>query len=171
MVLLSTNNICFGCQISMLDDFVWLPTLKLTMCWFLSTVHLHYIYWEQGTWCLDVLCPVLSNLQCNVKLSRFGRKSDVCVLLLVLSAIMFILMIIEKVDEEGPAEKWPKMTRSSWLGPIWPQTELTRIGLKYHMTQFRALPFWRPHSVNVMWVKFKTGLVEAVERFILSKMT
>ena len=48
------------------------------------------------------------------------------------------------------------------------------VGLKDHMTQFKDayLSEDQSHmSVNDMWVKFKTGFVEAVERFIPSKMT
>ena len=42
------------------------------------------------------------------------------------------------------------------------------------MTQFKDAYLSEDHShmsVNDMWVKFKTGFVEAVERFIPSKMT
>ena len=48
------------------------------------------------------------------------------------------------------------------------------VGLKDYMIQFKDvyLSEDRSHmSINVMWVKFKTGIVEAVERFIPSKMT
>ena len=48
------------------------------------------------------------------------------------------------------------------------------VSLKDHMTQFKDAYFSEDHihmSVNNMWVKFKTGFVEAVERFIPSKMT
>ena len=48
------------------------------------------------------------------------------------------------------------------------------VGLKDHMTQFKDAYLSEDHShksVNDMWVKFKTGYVEAVERFIPSKMT
>ena len=48
------------------------------------------------------------------------------------------------------------------------------VGLKDHMTQFKDAYLSEDHShmsVNDMWVKFKTGFVEAVERVILSKMT
>ena len=48
------------------------------------------------------------------------------------------------------------------------------VGLKDHMTQFKDAYLSEDHShmsVNDMWVKFKTGFVEAVERFIPSKMT
>ena len=48
------------------------------------------------------------------------------------------------------------------------------VGLKDHMTQFKDayLSEDLSHmSVNDMWVKFKTCFVEAVERFIPSKMT
>ena len=48
------------------------------------------------------------------------------------------------------------------------------VGLKDHMTQFKDVYLSEDHShmsVNDMWVKFKTGFVEAVERFIPSKMT
>ena len=48
------------------------------------------------------------------------------------------------------------------------------IGLKDHMTQFKDAYLSEDHSpmsVNAMWGKFKTGFVEAVERFIPSKMT
>ena len=47
-------------------------------------------------------------------------------------------------------------------------------GLKDYMTQFKDLYLSEDHShmsVNDIWVKFKTGFVEAVERFIQSKMT
>ena len=47
------------------------------------------------------LSCVLSNLQYNVKLPRFGIKAAVCVLLLALSGIMVIL-IIEIVVDIGP---------------------------------------------------------------------
>ena len=46
------------------------------------------------------------------------------------------------------------------------------VGLKDHMAQFKDTYLSEDHShmsVNDMWVKFKTGLVEAVERFIPSK--
>ena len=48
------------------------------------------------------------------------------------------------------------------------------VGLKDHMAQFKDAYLSADHShmsVNDMWVKFKTGFVEAVERFISSKMT
>ena len=48
------------------------------------------------------------------------------------------------------------------------------VGLKDHMIQFKDAYLSEDHShmsVNDMWVKFKTGFVEAVERFITSKMT
>ena len=48
------------------------------------------------------------------------------------------------------------------------------VGLKDHMAQLKYKDLSEDHShksVNDMWVKFKTGLVEAVERFIPSKMT
>ena len=48
------------------------------------------------------------------------------------------------------------------------------VGLKDHMAQFKDAYLSEDHSdmsVNDMWVKFKTGFVEDVERFILSKMT
>ena len=46
--------------------------------------------------------------------------------------------------------------------------------LKDHMTQFKDAYLSDDHShvsVNDMWVKFKTGFVEAVELFVPSKMT
>ena len=48
------------------------------------------------------------------------------------------------------------------------------VGFKDHMTQFKDayLSEDLSHmSINDMWVKFKTGFVEAVERFVPSKMT
>ena len=48
------------------------------------------------------------------------------------------------------------------------------IGLKGHMTQLKDAYLSEDHShmsVNDMWVKFETGFVEAVGRFIPSKMT
>ena len=48
------------------------------------------------------------------------------------------------------------------------------VGLKDHMAQFKDAYLSEDHShmsVNDMWVKFKTGFVEAVERFTPSKMT
>ena len=48
------------------------------------------------------------------------------------------------------------------------------VGLKDHMAQFKDAYLSEDHShmsVYDMWVKFKTGFVEAVERFIPSKMT
>ena len=51
---------------------------------------------------------------------------------------------------------------------------LNMVGLKDHMTQFKDTYLSEDHShmsVNDMWVSFKTGFVEAVERFIPSKMT
>ena len=48
------------------------------------------------------------------------------------------------------------------------------VGLKDYMAQFKDAYLSEDHShmsVNDMWVKFKTGFVEAVERFIPSKMT
>ena len=48
------------------------------------------------------------------------------------------------------------------------------VGLKDHMTHFKDAYLSEAHSymsVNDMWVKFKTSFVEAVERFIPSKMT
>ena len=48
------------------------------------------------------------------------------------------------------------------------------VGLKDHMTQFKDAYLSEDHShmsINEMWVKFKKGFVEAVERFIPSKMT
>ena len=50
---------------------------------------------------------------------------------------------------------------------------LYMVGLKGHMAQFKDVYLSEDHShmsVNDMWVKFKTGFVEAVERFIPSKM-
>ena len=47
------------------------------------------------------------------------------------------------------------------------------VGLKDHMAQFKDAYLSEDHShmtVNDMWVKFKTSFVEAVERFIPSKM-
>ena len=49
-------------------------------------------------------------------------------------------------------------------------------GLRDHMSQFkesyRYLSEDHSHmSVNEIWVKFKTGFLETVERFIPSKMT
>ena len=48
------------------------------------------------------------------------------------------------------------------------------VGLKDHITQFKDAYLSEDHShmsVNDMWVKFKKGFVEAVERFIPSKKT
>ena len=48
------------------------------------------------------------------------------------------------------------------------------VGLKDHMAQLKDTYLSEDHShisVNDMWVKFKTGFLEAVERFIPSKMT
>ena len=48
------------------------------------------------------------------------------------------------------------------------------VGLKDHMTQFKDAYLSEDHShmsVNDIWVKFKTGFVEAIERFIPSKIT
>ena len=48
------------------------------------------------------------------------------------------------------------------------------VGLKDHITQFKDAYLSEDHShmsVNDMWVKFKIGFVEAVERFIPSKKT
>ena len=48
------------------------------------------------------------------------------------------------------------------------------VGLKDHMAQCKDAYLFEDHShmsVNDIWVKFKTGFVEAVERFIPSKMT
>ena len=45
-------------------------------------------------------------------------------------------------------------------------------GLRDHMSQFKESYLSEDHShmsVNEMWVKFKTGFLEAVERFIPSK--
>ena len=47
-------------------------------------------------------------------------------------------------------------------------------GLRDHMSHFKESYLSEDHShmsVNEMWVKFKTGFLEAVERFIPSKMT
>ena len=47
-------------------------------------------------------------------------------------------------------------------------------GLRDHMSQFKESYLSEDHShmsVNEMWVKFKTGFLEAVERFIPSKIT
>ena len=52
--------------------------------------------------------------------------------------------------------------------------KIPKTGLKDHMAQFKDAYLSEDHShmsVNDMWVKFKTGFVEAVERFIPSKMT
>ena len=46
------------------------------------------------------------------------------------------------------------------------------VGLKDHMTEFKNAYLSEDHShmsANGMWVKFKTGFEEAVERFIPSK--
>ena len=46
------------------------------------------------------------------------------------------------------------------------------VGLKDHMTQSKDVYLSEDHShmsINGMWVKFKTGFVDAVERFIPSK--
>ena len=48
------------------------------------------------------------------------------------------------------------------------------VGLKDHITQLKDAYLSEDHShmsVNDMWVKFKTGFVESVERFIPSKVT
>ena len=48
------------------------------------------------------------------------------------------------------------------------------VGLKDHMAQFKDAYLSEDHShmpVNDTWVKFKTGFVEAVERFNPSKIT
>ena len=48
------------------------------------------------------------------------------------------------------------------------------VGLKDHMAQFKDTYLSEGHShmsVNDMWVKFKTGFLEAIERLIPSKMT
>ena len=48
------------------------------------------------------------------------------------------------------------------------------VSIKYHMAQFKDAYLSEDHShisVNEMLVKFKTGFVEAVERFIPSKKT
>ena len=48
------------------------------------------------------------------------------------------------------------------------------VGLKDNMAQYKDVYLSEDHShmsVNDMWVNFKTGFVEAVERFIPSKMT
>ena len=45
-------------------------------------------------------------------------------------------------------------------------------GLRDHMSQFKESFLSEDHShrsVNEMWVKFKTGFLEAVERFIPTK--
>ena len=57
-----------------------------------------------GAWMFSVLCCQTYNAL--VKLSRFGTKSDVCVLLLALSAIMFIL-IIDIIGQKGPGRLDP----------------------------------------------------------------
>ena len=47
-------------------------------------------------------------------------------------------------------------------------------GLRDHMSQFKESYLSEDHShmlVSEMWVKFKTGFLEAVERFIPTKMT
>ena len=47
-------------------------------------------------------------------------------------------------------------------------------GLRDHMSQFKDSYLSEDHShmsVNEMWVKFKTDFLEAVERFIPTKMT
>ena len=47
-------------------------------------------------------------------------------------------------------------------------------GLRDHMSQFKESYLSEDHShmsVYEMWVKFKTGFLEAVERFIPTKMT
>ena len=44
--------------------------------------------------------------------------------------------------------------------------------LRDHMSHFKESYLFEDHShmsVNEMWVKFKTGFIEAVERFILTK--
>ena len=55
---------------------------------------------------------------------------------------------------------------------LWKRVDM--VGLKDHMTQFKDAYLSKDHnhmSVNDMWVDFKTDFVEAVERFIPSKMT
>ena len=47
-------------------------------------------------------------------------------------------------------------------------------GLRDHMSQFKESYLSEDHShmsVNEMWVKYKTGFLEAVEWFIPTKMT
>ena len=59
-------------------------------------------------------------------------------------------------------------------GKIYLYKRADMVGLKDHMAQFKDAYLSEDHShmsVNDMWVKFKTGFVEAVERFIPSKMT
>ena len=48
------------------------------------------------------------------------------------------------------------------------------VGLKDHMTRFKDVYLSEDHShmrVNDLWVKFETGFLGAVDRFIPSKMT
>ena len=55
---------------------------------------------------------------------------------------------------------------------LYNQADMT--GLRDHISQFMESYLSEDHShmsVNEMWVKFKTGYLEAVERFIPTKMT
>ena len=55
---------------------------------------------------------------------------------------------------------------------IYPNKRSDMVCLKNHMTQFKDANLSEDYnhlSVNDIWTKFKTGFVEAVERFIHQK--
>ena len=73
------------------------------------------------------------------------------------------------VEYDIKAERFKQASRKIYL-----YKRADMVGLKDHMTQCKDACLSEDHShmsVNDMWVKFKTGFVEAVERFIPSKMT
>ena len=66
--------------------------------------------------------------------------------------------------------KAKKIKRASHKIYIYKRADM--VGLKDHMAQFNDAYLSEGHShmsVNDMWIKFKTGFVEATERFIPSK--
>ena len=68
--------------------------------------------------------------------------------------------------------KAQRIRRTSCKIHLYNRADMT--GLRDHMSQFKESYLSEDHShmsVNEMWVKFKTGFLEAVERFIPIKMT
>ena len=80
--------------------------------------------------------------------------------------------LISKTDHDIVYAEYERIKQAS--RKIYLSNRADMVGLKGHMTQFKDAYLSEDHShmsVNDMWVKFETGFVDAVGRFIPSKMT